>query len=99
MDFLHSRKIRTASIEFTTRCNLRCVYCASVLPGYKGQDLNLAEFDQLIMDLKKRKVRTVLANGHGETTLVKDWHLYCGKLLDAGFRLHLITNSIQKIHR
>jgi radical SAM protein with 4Fe4S-binding SPASM domain len=97
MDLLKSRKTDRASIEFTNRCNLRCVYCASVLPGYQSQDLDLSNFDQIVRDLKKRKVRSILANGHGETTLVKNWHMHCMKLLDAGFEVGIITNLSKKL--
>ena len=82
----------TVSIEFTTRCNLRCVYCGSVKSGYKGQDFDLTNFGKIISELKKIRTTTILVNGHGETTIVNNWHTYCDELIDSGFRLKIITN-------
>ncbi len=89
--------MESVSIEFTTRCNLRCVYCGVTQPGYKAQDLALENFDELIQDLKKRRTNWILVNGHGETTIAPDWHIYCQKLINAGFRLKIITNLSKKL--
>lgn len=50
------------------------------------------QINDLIAMLKERRPGTVLVNGHGETSLVPGWHEYCNKLLDAGIRLHIISN-------
>jgi len=81
-----------ADIEFTTRCNLGCVYCLSRLPSYSGIDLDVAYLDGIVESLRQRKALTVGVSGHGETTTVRDWHLHCDRLLNSGFDLYLSTN-------
>jgi radical SAM protein with 4Fe4S-binding SPASM domain len=36
-------------------------------------------------------------NGHGESTIVKDWDVYADRLADAGIRLHLTTNLAKRL--
>ena len=91
-DLMHSEYTNHAFIEFTTNCNLKCVYCASRQLGYKAMDLDLSRFDAILGDLKRRKVSLVSVHGHGETTTVNQWHDYCERLLDQGMRLDITTN-------
>lgn len=91
-NWLVSPRTRVVHIEFTSRCNLRCVYCAASQPTYKGIDLDVKTIDSAIEALKKREIKVLSVNGHGETTLYKNWHLYCNKMLDAGIQLHIISN-------
>ncbi|MCX6582611.1 MAG: radical SAM protein [Candidatus Aminicenantes bacterium] len=91
-DLLESPRTNTVHIEFTSRCNLRCVFCFASQPGYKGSDLDAASIDNIIESLKSRNVKVVSVNGHGETTIYKNWHLYCNKMLDSGMPLHIISN-------
>lgn len=92
VDLLRSGVTRHVNLEFTTRCNLRCAYCAVSLPGYVGRDLDLSDIDYLIEQLKDRKVQIINVNGHGETTFVADWHRRIDSLMDAGFGISIITN-------
>jgi len=97
IDILQSYRTDFAFIEFTSRCNLRCVYCAVSQPKYKGLELNLSDFEELINSLKKRNVKTINVNGHGETTIVKNWNSYCDRLLDSGFSLNIISNFSRQL--
>jgi uncharacterized radical SAM superfamily Fe-S cluster-containing enzyme len=54
-----------ANIEFTTNCNLRCVYCAVSQPTYVGTDMETSDFDQILVTLKNRHVKSITVNGHG----------------------------------
>jgi hypothetical protein len=81
-----------ADIEFTTRCNLGCVYCVSRLPSYQGIDLDFAYLDGVAESLRNRKIVTLGVSGHGETTTVRDWHVQCNRLLNMGLDLYLSTN-------
>ncbi len=92
IDLLESPVINVVNIEFTSRCNLKCVYCAVSQPGYESADLDPKTLEILIESLKDSNVRVVNVNGHGETTIYKNWHLYCKKMLDMGLRLHITSN-------
>lgn len=89
---LKSKSTEAAHIEFTSRCNLRCVFCAASQPYYKGIDLSRETLEMVIEDFKKRKIKRVCVSGHGETTIYKDWHLYCNRLIESGISLHIISN-------
>jgi MoaA/NifB/PqqE/SkfB family radical SAM enzyme len=89
---LKSDSTDIAHIEFTSRCNLRCVFCAASQPNYKGIDLSGEMLKMVLDDLTKRKTRLVCVSGHGETTTYKDWHLYCNSLIKSGVLLHITSN-------
>ncbi len=91
-NLLASPFTRIAHIEFTSRCNLRCVYCAASQPDYKGVDLDAETIESFIEPFKNRKLESLCVSAHGETTIYKDWHLYCNKMIDAGLPLHIISN-------
>jgi MoaA/NifB/PqqE/SkfB family radical SAM enzyme len=91
-NLLESSTTEIAHVEFTSRCNLRCVYCGASQPQYKSADLDGETIEKTIAVLKKRNVSVVCVNGHGETTIYKDWHLYCNQLLEAGTALHITSN-------
>lgn len=93
---LESHRTTVAHIEFTSRCNLKCVFCSSSQPDYKGIDLDEETIESAIEALKKRKPKLVSVNGHGETTIYRNWHIYCNKMLDAGIKLHIISNFAKK---
>jgi molybdenum cofactor biosynthesis enzyme MoaA len=78
-------------IELTTRCNLRCVYCALSQPEFHGQDL---AFDRaaIVDGLRRAGVSRVQISGHGESTIVSGWHEFSRLLRDAGFAVEVTTN-------
>jgi len=83
---------KTAHIEFTSRCNLRCVFCFASQPDYHGQDLQASLIESLIDSLVRRRVELVCVSGHGETTIFPGWVEICNKMLAAGLKLHVISN-------
>ncbi len=88
------------NLEFTSRCNLRCVYCSVSGTDYVGQDLTfVGEFDSFVKELKARNLRHICINGTGETLIYKDWRSYCQKLLVAGFSLTLISNFAREMEQ
>jgi MoaA/NifB/PqqE/SkfB family radical SAM enzyme len=91
-NLLESPSTKIAHIEFTSRCNLRCVFCFASQPGYKGVDIDAEIIEKTIETLKSRNVEVVTVSGHGETTIYKEWHRFCDKMLDAGMPLHIISN-------
>lgn len=92
-----SKNTDTVFLELTSRCNLRCVYCAVSQPTYHGIDLPMKGFDNFFEQMRARGVRTVVMNGHGESTIIKDWETYADRLADAGFRLHMTTNLAKRL--
>jgi MoaA/NifB/PqqE/SkfB family radical SAM enzyme len=83
-------------LELTTRCQLRCLYCALSQPGFHGRDL---EFDRerLLAELDELGIRHVQVSGHGEATIVPGWHLVAAALQDAGIRVQLTTNLAKRL--
>lgn len=96
-DLLESTETDTVFIELTTRCNLRCTYCAVSQPTYRGIDLALDGFENFVAQMKSRRVRHVNLNGHGESTIVGDWHSYADRLADEGFALSITTNLAKRL--
>jgi MoaA/NifB/PqqE/SkfB family radical SAM enzyme len=97
LDLLTSGRTEIAHLEFTSRCNLRCVYCAVSQPTYVGTDLDFGLLDGAIAALRRRRLDAVVVNGHGETTMVKGWEAYCDALLDAGLALQMTTNFAREL--
>lgn len=52
-DLLRSDFTARAEIEFTSRCNLRCVYCYSVAGNHTGTDLDLNHLSHVVPVLKQ----------------------------------------------
>lgn len=96
IDAGYSHSTAEAFIEFTSRCNLRCVYCAVSQPDYRSADLVLPSIEILVDELRKRGTKRVCVNGHGETTILKDWDKWVGALVNAGFEVHQIANLAKK---
>ena len=95
---LVSPRTVTAIVEFTSRCNLRCVYCEMVQKGYQGFDMDLSLLDGLTDELLQRRVSVWISNGHGETTMIPGWHSYCDAMLNRGIPLTMITNLARRYH-
>jgi len=90
----HDRlRARTSSIrlELTSKCNLRCVYCALNQPEVVGRDLEV-DWEDLTEQILALHPRDVHISGHGESTFLTDWHERACELLDRGLVLILTTN-------
>ncbi len=103
MNLLESPRTNVAHVEFTSKCNIRCVYCPSSHPQYQNIDMDIETLESVTEALKKRGAKIVCVNGGGETTIYKDWHRYCNKLLDEGLSLVITSNfakefSAEEIH-
>ena len=81
-DLLGPGVIDYIRLDLTTRCNLRCVYCAVSQADYQGFDMApdiVEKAKQAIVDLARHNsLVAVDVNGHGETTIVEGWEHICG---------------------
>lgn len=84
-------------IELTTKCNLRCAYCAVAQPDYVGVQFPVEHFDALTNLIVERAPGRLMINGHGETTIVKNWDVGVRHWLERGLSLEIITNLSKKL--
>src|SRR5438094_849391 len=95
-DLLVSLPAREVRLSLTTRCNLRCVYCAVSQSTYQGTDMTTDMAHQataaILSIARDHRLRAVHVNGHGETTFVQGWVDVCRPLLDENLPLMIITN-------
>lgn len=89
---LESARLDHMELEFTTACNLNCVYCNTQGKNYTIHELDLSRFAEIVDFLVAAGRPQVSVFGHGETTCRKDWHRYCDTLLQHGLRLTITTN-------
>lgn len=91
-ELLATSSLKAVHLEVTSKCNLRCTYCAVSQPEYKGYDLNLSSLPALLEALQDMNVETVCLNGHGETTFHKDWKDVFKQVVGNVPRTELTTN-------
>jgi molybdenum cofactor biosynthesis enzyme MoaA len=83
-------------LELTTRCNLRCLYCALSQPSFHGHDLEI-DRSGIIEEFVRMGVEDVQISGHGESTIVPGWTEVAGALERAGIRVNLTTNLSRRL--
>ena len=88
---LAPQDLTSVHLEFTSSCNLKCTYCAVSQPGYRGQKLASQILESAVLYLKTRNPGMVFINGHGETTIVKNWENIALKLA-AEFPVGITSN-------
>lgn len=79
-------------LELTSRCNLKCKYCAVSGPTYKGEDLVDFNSPQMIQSIHRLGLSSIQLNGHGETTIVDDWHRFARSLCGGRVPVVMTTN-------
>ena len=90
-DLLTSR-IDIVLFETTTNCNLRCTYCGVSSPSYIGSDFDLSRISDVVSSMVSANVRNVQISGHGETTIIPNWHVHCREFQDAGIGVSITSN-------
>jgi MoaA/NifB/PqqE/SkfB family radical SAM enzyme len=102
-ELLVAAPLHEVRLALTTRCNLRCVYCAVSQNAYHGEDLpeSLARKALQIIPqiVDKERIYAVNVNGHGETTFVPGWTETCKALLDENLPLVLTTNLAKSLSK
>jgi len=93
---LVSHRLATVHVEFTSRCNLKCVFCFASQPEYVGADLDAGTLGEIIGELNSRKINMISVNGHGETTIYPNWHVFADRLLAGGKSLHITSNFAKR---
>jgi MoaA/NifB/PqqE/SkfB family radical SAM enzyme len=78
-------------LELTSRCSLRCIYCAVSQPFYVGQDLQMGR-DDIVDQLVKLAPSEFQINGHGETSIVEGWDELARSLMRRGLSLTMISH-------
>jgi len=95
-DLLNPGWLSEVRIDLTTRCNLRCVYCAVSQFTYQGADMPLELAERAVKwigDLAEDNIfPSVHINGHGETTFLPKWVEICSSLLRQDIPLLMTTN-------
>jgi len=95
-DLLAPGPIREFRLDLTTRCNLRCVYCAVSQPWYAGEDMAADIVQKAVPAIAQiatyNELWCVSVNGHGETTFMEGWTEHVGPLLEAGLPVALTSN-------
>jgi MoaA/NifB/PqqE/SkfB family radical SAM enzyme len=84
--------LKSANLELTRDCNLRCTYCAASQPNYRRITLGTDEIELAIDGLREMRANSVALNGHGETSTVKDWHHTIARIARWGARINLTSN-------
>lgn len=78
-------------LELTSRCNLRCIYCAVSQPDYQGTDLQITR-EEIVEQIVSLGPSEFQISGHGETTLVPGWVELAQALLKRGLAVTMITH-------
>jgi MoaA/NifB/PqqE/SkfB family radical SAM enzyme len=95
LDLTYSDVTHWISMELTSRCNLRCVYCPKSWDKKEGK--RVFDFPEELIapsmkTLRQRGLWGVIASGIGESTLRKGWQGICRTFHDAGLNLTIISN-------
>jgi MoaA/NifB/PqqE/SkfB family radical SAM enzyme len=96
MDLLGPAVIQEIRFDLSTRCNLRCVYCAVSLPEYIGTDMptNMAlrTVNAIAGLMRYNPPHPININGHGETMFMREWVTICERLLCRNIPVRITTN-------
>ncbi len=100
LDLTYSDATHWISLELTSRCNLRCVYCGK--SWNKNESERAFDFPEewiapSMKTLQQRGLIGVIASGIGETTIREGWQAICRSFHDAGLNLTIISNFARQM--
>lgn len=86
-------KIERFTIELSSACNLRCLYCHQSIEGFTPlAPMTPAMFDDLVAYCRDHGIKRVDLTGGGEATFAPNWQEKCQRLVDIGVELSVTTN-------
>ena len=85
--------LRSACVELTLRCNLRCLHCGQAAGEARALELELPEFIDLFADLRELGAERVVLLG-GEPFLHPDWREIVAMAKGFGLRVSLVSNGL-----
>lgn len=85
--------LRSAVLEITNRCNLRCVHCASGSGKARREELSTDEWLAILAEIASLGGEEVTLIG-GEIFLCRDWLQIAQRVRDLGMKLIIITNGL-----
>jgi MoaA/NifB/PqqE/SkfB family radical SAM enzyme len=95
-ELLRAGLISQIRLDLTTRCNLRCVYCAVSQHSYHGADMEARTIDATVKHIvalnRFHPLTPINVNGHGETTNAPGWVDACRDLLSHGIEISVTSN-------
>jgi MoaA/NifB/PqqE/SkfB family radical SAM enzyme len=95
-DLLEPGPIKRVRIDFTTACNLRCVYCAVSGANYAAAEMSAEVVNRVIANIsavqRHNALATIMVNGHGETTSIDNWPRLIEPLLQTGIPVAMQSN-------
>jgi hypothetical protein len=95
-DLLEPGPIKRVRIDFTTACNLRCVYCAVSGPNYAAAEMPAEVVNRVVANIsaiqRHNALATIMVNGHGETTSIDNWPRLIEPLLQTGIPVAMQSN-------
>lgn len=82
------------TVDYSTKCNLRCTYCATGSSTYVETDMSERVIDDIASFCRQLEVRDVWLSASGETTMTPGWEESLGVFLDdrGFFRPHINSN-------
>lgn len=87
-----SPRLRRISTTFTTRCNLRCVYCPEGSHAEEWYGEMTPEMLQRIIDCAKDKKAYVDISFYGDSTFHERFGEFAGAIIDSGVELAITSN-------
>lgn len=90
---LREDTLLSVEIEFSSRCNLRCLYCYTGKNLFRKDELELEEIFDVISQAKALGARKIIYLGAGEPLLDPKFHKVVNYVHKLGLRHILFTNA------
>ncbi len=92
-DCLAKKGILTLELEFTKRCNLRCIYCYAEAGEPKKDELAIEEIKDIILQAKNLGAKRIILLGGGEPLLYEGIETIIKYIKELGLKQSIFTNG------